>query len=321
MNNALATGTEHPAWIWRNGELHPWASATVHVTAVGHASVAGVFEGIKAYRSDDGERLLLFRLDDHLRRLRESARICRVDLPYDLEQLRHAVIELLRANGWRGDTYIRPWTFAEGLVRELMVAAGAPSEVIIDSWPFTTLLGTERGCRAAVSTWIRVGEASAPPRAKAFANYHHGRLALIEARTNGHDWPVLLNDRHQVSEGSAACIALVRDGVLITPSLSSSVLDSITRDTALRLCADLGVPVEQRMVDRSELYLADELFFLGTAWEILPITTIDGLPVGSGQMGPLAVALDREYSDIVRGRSTAHPEWLHELQLTMSTAP
>ncbi|WP_242891024.1 aminotransferase class IV [Actinomadura litoris] len=307
-------GGENPRWIWRNGELVPWERATVHVNAVGHASVAAVFEGLKAYLAEDGRRLLVFRLDDHMRRLADSARLCRLALPYTPGELGLAVLELLRANQYRADTYLRPWIFAAGIIREQMVPADAPCETVIDSWAFRSRPPSGEGCRAAVSSWRRIGEASTPPRAKAFANYHNGRLAMIEARANGHDWPILLNERHKVSEGPGSCVALVRDGTVITPSLTSGVLDGLTRATVLDLLSELGVPTEVREVDRSELYLADELFFMGTAWEILPIAEIDGLPVGSTP-GPVTKRLTEAYAALVRGTAAAHPEWLTELPL------
>ncbi|MFJ2742613.1 branched-chain amino acid transaminase [Streptomyces sp. NPDC087440] len=304
-----------PAWIWRSGELVPWDRATVHVNAVGHASVAAVFEGVKAYLAADGERLLVFRLEEHLRRLLDSARLCRLTLPYTTDQLRAAVVELLTANDYRQDAYLRPWAFPGGVIREQMVPAGTVCEVLVDSWPFSSALETGRGCRAAVSSWLRVGEASMPPRAKAFSNYHNGRLAMMEARENGHDWPVMLNERHKVSEGAGACIALVRDGVVTTPSLSSGVLPGVTRDTALTLLRDLDLPVEEREVDRSELHLADEIFFMGTAWEILPVTTIDGLTVGDGTPGPLTRRLSQAYGRVVRGLDERYAHWLTEVKL------
>ncbi|BBJ37320.1 branched chain amino acid aminotransferase [Streptomyces antimycoticus] len=311
---ALAAPVERTApWLWRSGRLVPWEQATVHVNAVGHASVAAVFEGIKAYRSADGHRLLLFRLDDHLRRLYASARVCRTTIPFTADELRDAVIDTLRANAYREDTYIRPWAFPRGVIREQMVPAGVECEVVIDTWPFTSHLFTRRACSAVVSSWTRVDDATMPPRVKAFSNYHNGRLALLEARTGGYDWPVLLNARHQVSEGPGACIALVREGVVITPSLTSGVLESVTRSSALTLLRERGVPVEEREVDRTELYLADEIFFLGTGWEVLPVGRIDGLPVGDGGTGPVAQLLERAYDDSVRGRDERHPEWLKEV--------
>lgn len=313
LDALAAPGAAHADWIWRDGTLEPWKEATVHVTAVGHASVAAVFEGIKAYRSADGERLFVFRLDEHLVRLFDSARLCRVEIPYTRRQLREAVLDTLRANGYRDDVYIRPWAFPKGLIREQMVPAGSECQVVVDSWPFTSHLFTERACRAAVSSWVRIGDAQMPPRAKAFSNYHNGRLAVLEAKSNGHDWPILLNARHQVSEGPGACVALVRHGKVVTPALTAGVLDSITRSTALTLLREAGVPVEEREVDRSELHLADEIFYLGTAWEVLPVGHIDGLRVGDGGTGPVAGLLEKAYDDVVRGVDGRHAEWLTEV--------
>ncbi len=279
-DSALSSaGAGNPAWIWRNGTLVGWESALIHVNAVGHASVSAIFEGIKAYRAADGERLLLFRLDDHLHRLYDSARLCRLRLPYQLQELRHAVLHLLSANGYDDDVYVRPWAFPAGIIHEPMVPADVACEVVIDTWPFRSSLPAVTGCRAAVSSWRRIGDDSMPPLAKAFANYHNGRLAKMEAVQNGHDWPILLNSRHKVSEGPGSCVAVVRNGLVATPSLTSGVLDSITRATALTLLGECGVPVADRDVDRSELYLADEIFFMGTAWEIMPVTAVDGVPV------------------------------------------
>lgn len=303
-----------PGWIWRDGKLQRWAEALIHVNAVGHASTAAVFEGIKAYRAADRSGLLVFRLEDHLRRLYDSARICRLALPYERHAVARAVTDLLRANGYRCDAYIRPWAFPCGVIREQMVPAGMRCEIVVDTWPIRSRLDQRRGCRAAVSSWARISDASMPPRVKAFSNYHNGRLAVMEARENGHDWPILLNERHQLSEGPGACIGLVRNGVVVTPSLTSGVLDSITRATVLTLLAELDVSIEERDVDRSELYLADELFFMGTAWEILPITTVDGMPVGDGAPGPVTTRVAEEYQRIVRGASDRHREWLTELR-------
>jgi branched-chain amino acid aminotransferase len=314
LGTLASPALEHPQWIWRSGRMVPWEDAQIHVNAVGHASTAAVFEGIKAYRSADGSALLAFRLDEHLRRLQDSARICRLELPFDRKTLRDAAVDVLRANRYCKDAYVRPWAFPAGVIREQMVPAGSVCEVIVDSWPFQSALDQDRaGCRAGVSSWIRISDASMPPRVKAFSNYHNGRLALMEARENGHDWPILLNARHQLSEGPGACIALVRDGVVLTPSLTSGVLDSITRASALALLDELTIPSVERAVDRTELYLADELFFMGTAWEILPITTVDGMTVGDGRPGRITQRLAETYADVIRGRSGRHGDWLTEI--------
>jgi branched-chain amino acid aminotransferase len=300
----------HAPILWRNGQLVPWSEARVHVTAVGHASVSSAFEGIRAYAGPDGE-LYVFRLGDHLTRMAASARISRLDCPYTPDELSDACRVLLRAIGARVDTYIRPWVFARDLVREHIVPAGTPAECVIDTWPMPSRLARLRQCRACVSSWTRPRDSSMPPRVKTFANYHNGRLGTVEARANGHDWPVFLNDRGMVTEGPGASIALVSKGRLVTPSLSSGVLESLTRDTLIRLAsAEHGLIVEEREVQRTELYLADELFFLGTGWEILPIAEIDGLSVGAGVPGPVTTDLAGVYHDVVRGLVPRYSHWL-----------
>lgn len=313
--SSLSHGSRHATWIWRNGKLTSWEEATVHVTAVGHSSTAAVFEGIKAYLSHNGSSLLVFRLDDHLCRLYQSARICRIEIPFSPGQLREAILELLAANQYREDIYIRPWAFAEGLIREQMVPAGTRCEVVIDTWPFRTGLTADRGCRAAVSSWLRAGDCSAPARIKAFSNYHAGRLALLEAKENGHDMPILLNGRLKVSEGPSACLGLVRDGEIVTPSLTSDVLSSITRATIGELAAELGTPMVEREVDRTELYVADEVFFMGTGAEVLPVIAVDGLPVRDGVAGPITRRMRTAYAAVVRGACGRHGEWLTEISL------
>lgn len=315
MTSLSSADRERPAYLWRSGSLVPWAQARIHVNAVGHASAAAIFEGVKAYRASSGDRLLLFRLGDHLRRFYESARICRLHLPFEPGELADAIRAVLEANQAAEDTYVRPWAYAEGIIHEPMVPAGARCEVVVDTWPFTSELPEIRGCRAAVSSWRRIGDASMPPRVKAFANYHNGRLAKLEAVENGHDWPIMLNEHHQLSEGAGSSIALVRRGEVAVPALTSGVLEGITRSTAATLLEELGIAVRERPIDRTELYLADEIFFLGTGWEVLPVTTVDGLPVGDGEPGPVATALAQRYARAVRGDLDGHDDWLTPLDI------
>jgi branched-chain amino acid aminotransferase len=311
VNTVAAPTADAPRYLWRNGELVPWQEATIHINAVGHASVAAVFEGIKAYWSEPRGELLVFRLREHMQRFIDSVRTVRLNFAYDCTALETAVLELLRANGTRQDVYLRPWCFAKGIVRQLLVPENAATEVVIDSWPFQSVLGETRGCRACVSSWTRIDDRTMPPRVKAFSNYHNSRFASMEASRNGYDSPILLDARGKVSEGPASCIAMVRKGRLVTPPVTSSILESVTRDTMLTLAAEeLGVQVAEREIDRSELSVAEELFFMGTGWEILPILEVDGLAIGRGEMGPVTRQLDRLYTDLVRGRSPDTRGWL-----------
>jgi branched-chain amino acid aminotransferase len=300
-----------PRFLWRNGELVPWQSATVHVSSIGHATVSSVFEGIKAYWNPAEEELFVFRLRDHIDRFADSMRLVRLHSRFDGADIVEGILELLRANDTRADVYIRPWVYASSLVREMMVPADTECDVVIDSWWFNSRMLTERGCRALVSSWTRIEESSMPPRIKAFSNYHNSRLGIMEARARGADWPVFLTRTGKVTEGPASCIAMIRRGELITPPLTSGILDSITRQTVLSLVPEvLGIPVVEREIDRTELYLAEELFFMGTGWEILPIVEIDSLTIADGTMGPRTRLIDRAYHDVVRGTvATWHPEW------------
>lgn len=309
----VARNAGRPKWLWRSGSLVPWAEAAIHVNAVGHASVAAIFEGIKAHLSHDQNRLLVFRLDEHIQRLYASAHIARLNIPYDQQTTKEAVIAVIKANGYREDVYLRPWAFPAGIIQEQMVPAGVACELVVDSWRFTSALGKNRGSRVCVSSWTRISEACMPPRVKAFSNYHNGRLAMIEARENHYDWPILLNDRGKVSEGPGACVAIVRNGTVATPPATSSILESLTRDTAIALLQELGCTVLEREIDRSELYLADEIFFMGTGWEIQPVTAIDRLQVGSGAAGPITRALEAAYAAVIRGLEPRRASWLTEI--------
>jgi branched-chain amino acid aminotransferase len=299
-----------PRCLWRGGEIVPWHEANVHVSSIGHASVSSVFEGIKAYWNREREELFVFRLEEHIERFMESIRLVRLGCEYSQEQIVDAILELLRANDTRADVYIRPWIYATGRVREMMLLADHPTELVIDTWWFHSRMLEERGCRALVSSWSRIDGASMPPRIKAFSNYHNGRLGIMEARERGAEWPIFLNRESKVTEGPASCIAMVRRGELVTPPLGSGILDSITRRTLLSLVPDAtSLRVVERDIDRTELYLAEELFFLGTGWEILPILEVDGYRIGDGAMGPQTRLIDRAYHDAVRGLTARYSQW------------
>jgi branched-chain amino acid aminotransferase len=301
-----------PRYLWRNGALEPWQSATVHVSSIGHASISSVFEGIKAYWNQEREELFVFRLEEHIERFMESIRLVRLGNRFSAPEIVDAVVAMLRANETRADVYIRPWIYASSLVREMMVPAGTDCDLVIDSWWFKSKMLEERGCRALVSSWTRIDESSMPPRIKAFSNYHNSRLGIMEARSRGAEWPIFLTRDGKVTEGPASCIAMIRRGEFITPPLTSGILDSITRRTLMTLVPEvLGMRVVERDIDRTELYLAEELMYVGTGWEVLPIIDVDGMSIGGGKMGPRTRQLDRAYHDVVRGVTKSHAEWRH----------
>jgi branched-chain amino acid aminotransferase len=302
---------ETAAYIWRNGAVIPWDEATIHVNSVGHASVAGIFEGIKAYWNAESEELYVFKLKEHMERFLKSIKMVRYGFDYSLVELCEATLALLRANAYRRDVYIRPYVFQAGVVRELLQPVpGKKTELIIDSWPFSAYRDPSTALDVCVSSWSRISDNALPPRLKCFSNYHNGRLAAMEATVGGYDWPILLDASGKVTEGPGACIAMVRNGRVVTPPVTSSILESITRDTIIEIASnDLGLQVEQRVIDRTELYLADEVFFLGTGWEIMPVASIDRLPVEQEAPGSITLQIMTRYADIVRQGHPTHPEW------------
>jgi branched-chain amino acid aminotransferase len=297
--------------IWRNGEIIPWKDALIHINAVGHASVAGIFEGIKAYWNEDDKQLYVFRLHEHMVRFLNSIKMVRYGFEYSLEDLNQAVLELLRANEYRTDVYVRPYVFQKGIVRELLQAQpGKPTELVIDSWPFISYMDMDKALHVCVSSWTRISDNVLPPRLKCFSNYHNGRLAAMEATVSGYDWAVLLDGRGKVTEGPGACLALVRHGQVILPTVTNGILESITRDSTMRLLKEvLKIPFVEREVDRTELYLADELFFLGTGWEIMPAVSVDRLDVGDGKIGPITRAIADIYKKVATAQEARFPEW------------
>jgi branched-chain amino acid aminotransferase len=309
ISSVIADPQAHAKYLWRSGRLVPWNEATVHISAVGHASVASVFEGLKAYWNEERQQLYCFRLREHMERLIDSARLARIACNYTADQLVDAVLELLRANDTRQDTYIRPWLFAEGLIRDQMVPANVPTELAIDQWPFRSH-PAGHACTAGISTWVRISERLMPPRIKAFSNYSNGRLGMIEAHQNGYDAPVFLNELGMVTESAGACIAILRHGTVLTPPLSAGILDSITRQSLLQLLPAMGIPVEEKDLTRTDLYMADEAFFMGTGWEVLPIRAIDHMEYAISAPGPRTQDISRQYLACVRGELDAAHRWL-----------
>ena len=299
-------------YIWRNGKIIPWKEATIHVNSVGHASVAGVFEGIKAYWNGKKEQLLVFRLSEHMQRFVQSIRMVRFAFDYSVSNLNNAVLELLKANKYKRSVYIRPYIFQKGMVRELLQAVpGKPVELIIDSWPFQVYQDPSLSLNVGVSSWVRIADNVMPARLKAFSNYHNGRLAAMESQAGGYDWPILLDSTGKVTEGPGACLLLVRDGKIIAPPITSGILESVTRDTVKVLVEEeLEIPFIERVVDRTELYLAEEVFFVGTGWEIKPVASVDRIVVNDGKVGRITSQIQKLYKQVVLGELSQYNRWL-----------
>jgi branched-chain amino acid aminotransferase len=270
--------------------------------------MGAVFEGIKAYWHAPEAELYALQFPEHYDRFVDSMRLQRMALRWTAQELIEASLELLRANEVTQDVYVRPMAYF-GETTWFSTCAESSTDVLIWTAPFESVLGSERTFTAGVSSWTRLGDNTMSPRIKCISNYQNSRMALIEANRHGYDFPILLNDQQKVSEGPASCLFLVRDGVAITPAITSGILESVTRRTVLAMCReDLDIPTEEREVDRTELYLADEIFFCGTGAEIQPVREIDGYAVGDGGIGPITRRIEAAYHDMVRGHSR-HEQW------------
>jgi branched-chain amino acid aminotransferase len=296
-------------YIWFNGKLVPWEQATVHVLAHVVHYGSSFFEGLRCYETPRGPAI--FRLTPHMRRLFESAKIYRTELPYTLEQLVAAVKETVRANKLRAG-YIRPVVY-RGYGEIGVNPAHNPVEVAIATIEWGRYLGAEameNGVDVCVSSWNRFAPNTMPALSKAGGNYLNSQLIKMEALANGYAEGIALDVHGQVSEGSGENLFLVRDGVVYTPAVSSSILSGITRDTVITLLGELGVELRQQVIPRELLYLADELFFTGTAAEVTPIRSVDRIAVGQGRRGPITATVQAAFFGVVQGEREDRHGWL-----------
>jgi branched-chain amino acid aminotransferase len=295
--------------IWMNGELVDWADARVHVASHGLHYGTGVFEGIRCYDTERGPAV--FRLTDHLKRLEQSARLLYMELPYSVEELRSACHETIGANDL-AECYLRPIAFYG--YGELGVHTGAnPIDVAVISFPWGAYLGEEsqsQGITATISSWRRVGPNTIPHAAKATGVYLNSMLATHEARRAGYDEAILLTEDGAVADGPGETIFAVKDGTIFTPDLNASILHGVTRDAVVQIAQDRGYTVVEKMLIRTDLYLADEVFFTGTATEVAPVRAIDDQELG---IGPVTLELQAAYADTVRGRSERWSHWLEHV--------
>src|SRR5215213_9696659 len=309
----------HPEYVWWNGGRRPWDECSIHVTELGWSTVGAVFEGIRAY--SDGDELYIFRLREHLERLERSMRLVRFTLDYDLDELTEATLDLLRANDVREDTYIRPLAYAAETSGRRFAQLGQETALLINTTPMASHLKSGLTQTAKVSSWRRISEDVMPPRVKNLSNYRNSQLAGMEARLDGYDTAILLNHVGKVTEGPGACVMLVSGNQVITPDVNSGILESITRDALIVLAREvLGLEVVERHVDRTELYLADEVFTCGTAAEVTPIVSVDKYTVGNGQIGPVTRALESAFDDVLRGRDARYAHWRTSVQTAVTAA-
>ena len=304
--------TERRRLAFMNGHLVPWNEATLHIRTDAVMYGANVFEGIRAYAGGKGRQLYIFRLHEHLDRLfNTSMRILRMQIALNEADFSRAILELVRANKFRNDIHIRPtvyfgagepWSFDPAKI-EILTS--------ISAIPVPTSPRLERGIQVCVSSWRRIQDSSLPPRVKAGANYLQARYVSMEATVNGYEGAIILNEAGKVAEGPGACFMMMRGGRLITPPVTAGILESITRATLIELVRHrLGIEVVERDIDRTELYVADEAFFCGTAAEILPIVGVDRYSIGGGQVGRFVRALQDLYFGVARGKDSEYAKWL-----------
>ena len=297
----------HPRFVYLNDRVVPWDEGKVHVGCVGFRFGAGVFEGLRGYWNAHKEQLFVLQLAEHMARLEFSQKFMRFDEILPGPHVAQKVLELLRANEFRENVHIMSSVFVEGFGPP---ATTGPIGLAIIAAPRHDIPWTQSGCCAHISSWQRVADTAMPMRVKCNANYQNGRLATLQAQTDGYDTAILLNARGKVSEGPGMCLFMIRDGKAVTPSVTSDILESITRRTVMRLCNEyLDMEVVERDVDRSELAAADEAFFCGTAWEITPLTSVDRLPVGDGEVGPTVRKLQEVFFGIATGALDDHRDW------------
>jgi|SRR5690606_5333849 len=288
-------------WIWHNGEFIPWASATIHVMS--HVVHYGscVFEGIRCYKTPEGPAI--FRMKEHIRRLTDSAHVYRMDSAYDAEALTEACKAIVLKNELE-ECYIRP-LLIRGYGAAGLNPAASPVEAYVICWPWGTYLGDgalERGVDVCVSSWQRPGPNTHPVMAKAGGNYLSSQLIKMEALANGYQEGIALGPSGLVSEGSGQNIFLVRNGKLITPPLDGTLLEGITRDCVITIAKDMGYEVIEQPVPREMLYMADEIFFTGTAAEVTPVRSVDKITIGKGSAGKVTLALQERLLGIAQGR-------------------
>ncbi len=296
--------------IWRNGQMIPWDDAKIHILAHVTSYGSSVFEGVRCYTTPAGPAV--FRAREHARRLIDSAKIYRIELPYNVDQLVDGMLDLIRVNQMQS-CYLRPLVIRGYGNVGVLPTKDNPIETYIACWEWGKYLGDEalaHGVDVCISSWTRIAPNTLPALAKAGANYMNSQLIRMEAHVNGYAEGIALDDSGYVSEGSGENVFVVRDGKILTPPLGASVLPGITRQSVIDLATSLGMKVLETPIPRELLYIADEVFFTGTAAEITPVRSVDRIVVGKGQRGPVTEHLQREFFAIVEGTKEDRFGWL-----------
>lgn len=301
-------------YIWFNGELMPWQNATVHVMSHALHYGSSVFEGIRAYETHKGT--CIFRLEEHIKRLFDSAKVYRMNIPYTKEEVIQACKDAVAKNNLKA-AYLRPLAFLGDVGMGLRPPADAKADLMVAAFGWEAYLGAdaiENGVEVGVSSWNRLAPNTMPTAAKAGGNYLSSQLISMEAGRHGYTEGIALDVNNMVSEGAGQNLFLVRNGVLYTPLSTSSILPGLTRDTVIQLAKKLGYEVREEPISRESLYLADEFFMTGTATEVVPVKSVDGLPVGTGSRGPVTKAIQDAFFGIFNGSTDIPDGWLDAVE-------
>lgn len=295
-----------------NGKIVPLQQATINVLSPTSQFGANVFEGIRCYWNDEKQQLYAFRLDDHYKRLKNSMKMFRMEDKYTVEELKQALIDVIKANEYKQDIAVRQTVFIDGFGSWFskgpvnMFVAPIPKE--------RTLVGDKKGLKCCVSSWERISDRNLSPKVKAGANYINSRMAQLEAIENNYDSAIFMNNQGKIAEGPGSCLFIIRDGKLITPPITASILESITRDTIIQLAKnELSVEVIERDIDRTELYVCDEVFLCGSAMEITPVINVDGYAVGNGENVEITNKIHNLYLKAVTCKLEGYEKWLTEI--------
>jgi branched-chain amino acid aminotransferase len=295
--------------IWHNGQLIAWDDAKIHVLTHVVSYGSSVFEGLRCYDTESGPAI--FRAPEHARRLVDSAKIYRMELTYSVDELTTAMVDVVRANKLRS-CYIRPIVL-RGYGDVGVLPRNNPLQTYIACWSWGKYLGEEaltHGVDVCISSWTRIAPNTLPALSKAGANYMNSQLIRMEAEANGYAEGIALDSSGYVSEGSGENIFVIRDGKILTPPLGASVLPGITRDSIIKVAGQLGIPVVETIIPRELLYIADEVFFTGTAAEVTPIRSVDRVVVGEGRRGPITERIQKRFFEIIRGNHADEFGWL-----------
>lgn len=294
-------------YVWFDGQTIEWNDAKVPVMTHAIHYGTSVIEGIRAYAAKNN--LYIFRLADHMKRLHRSASVYSIAMKYSVNELVDATVQIVKKNQIKNSCYIRPLAFVGFHGIDLNVNENSPSHTAILVFTFEEYLNS-KGIRACISSWRRINDLSTPPLAKAGGNYINSVLATQECKRNGYDEAIMLDKDGMVSEAPGENVFIVRDGKIFTPPVSSSVLEGITRDTAIKVAKDMGYELVERAIPRTELYISDEVFLTGTAAEVTPVISVDGHQIGDGKEGIVTKSIREMYSKIVRAEVKAYMDWL-----------